>query len=268
VSEAPESRWPPWYGPLALVMGLVFGLVGGSIAVIALPHAVRGGGLSPAATDVATVIQDLGFVGAALLLAVRVAPLRPRQFGLVRPRSLWRAVVIVPAALALVSLLAYAWFQALDTSGQEKQFVKEIGGNAGTVSVLAVCALVCVVAPICEELLFRGFIYRSLANWRGPWPAAIATGILFGVVHGLSAPVVDLVPLALLGVVLCLIYQSTGSLYPCMAVHLLNNALALGSDENWGAGRVIALMAGGLVVVTLVLAAVRLASERWTPATG
>ena len=120
--------------------------------------------------------------------------------------------------------------------------------------MLAVCALVCVVAPVCEEILFRGFIFRSLANWRGPWPAAIATGILFGLVHGLSAPAADLVPLALLGFVLCVVYRSTGSLYPCMAVHLVNNALALGSDENWGAGKVIALMAGAFAVLALLLA--------------
>jgi len=268
VSEAPESRWPVWYGPLALVMGLLFGIVGGGIAVAVLPHSVHGGDLSATATDVATVIQDLGFVAAAVILAARVAPVRPSQFGLVRPRSLWRAVVLVPAALVLVFLLAELWFAAVHSSGEEKQLVKQIGGNSGTVGVLAASALVCVVAPICEETLFRGFIFRTLANWRGAWPAAIATGILFGLVHGVSAPAVDLVPLALLGVVLCWVYQATGSIYTGMVVHMANNALAFGSLENWGAGRVVALMAGALAIGTLVLGAVSLASDRWTPATG
>ncbi len=268
MNDAPETRWPAWYGLLALVMGIVFGVVGGSVAALAIPGGVSNGNLSPAATDLATLIQDVGFVLAAVLLAARVAPVRPRQFGLTRPRSLWRAVALVPVALVLVSLLAYAWFEALHRSGEEREFVKEIGGDAGTLSVLAVCGLVCVVAPICEEILFRGFIFRSLSNRRGPWPAALATGVLFGVVHGLSAPIVDLLPLALLGTVLCLVYQWTGSLYPCMAVHLVNNALALGSDESWGTGRVVALMVAALAVLALVLAAVRLASDRWTPATG
>jgi len=268
VNDAPESRWPAWYGPLALVMGLVFGVAGGGIAVLAIPHSVRGGNVSPTATDVATVIQDVGFVAAAVLLAARIAPVRARQFGLVAPRSLWRAAVLVPTALVLVFLLADLWFSAVHTSGQEKELVKEIGGNAGTLGVLAASALVCVVAPICEETLFRGFIFRTLANWRGAWPAAIATGLLFGLVHGVSAPAVDLVPLALLGVVLCWVYQLTGSIYPGMVVHMANNALAFGSLEEWGAGRVIALMAAALAIGALVLAAVRLASDRWTPATG
>ena len=114
--------------------------------------------------------------------------------------------------------------------------MKEIGGNSGTLGILAACAVTCVVAPICEEFLFRGFIFASLRNWRGPWPAAIITGVLFGVVHGLSAPAVDLLPLAFLGFVLCVVYQRTGSLYPCIALHLLNNAIAFGADEHGGCG--------------------------------
>jgi hypothetical protein len=49
---------------------------------------------------------------------------------------------------------------------------------------------------------------------------------------------------------------------------MVNNAIALGSDESWGAGKVVALMAGALALGALVLAIVRLASSRWTPATG
>jgi membrane protease YdiL (CAAX protease family) len=268
MNGSPESRWPPWYGPLALVMGLVAGIFGGAVVAILLPGGVSHGNLSPAATDLATLIQDVCFVVAAVFLASRIAPPRPRQFGIVRPRSVWRAVALVPATLIVVSAISYAWFAALNTSGEEKEFVKEIGGNAGTLSVLAVCVLTCVVAPICEETLFRGFMFRSLENWRGPWPAAVATGLLFGLVHGLSAPAVDLLPLALLGFALCLVYLVTGSLYPCIAIHMVNNAIALGSDESWGAGKVVALMAGAFALGALVLVIVRLASSRWTPATG
>jgi hypothetical protein len=49
---------------------------------------------------------------------------------------------------------------------------------------------------------------------------------------------------------------------------MINNAIALGSDESWGTGRVVALMAGALALGAVVLGAVRVATERWTPATG
>jgi membrane protease YdiL (CAAX protease family) len=269
MSEGSEQRWPPWYGPAALVIGLLAGVIGGVIAVLLVEGgaAARSGNLSPAATDIATVIQDLGFVGAALFLAARSGPVSPRQFGLRAPSSWWRSLgVLVAAAVAFV-VISDVYFGLLNQSGQEKEFVKEIGGNAGTVSVLAVCLLVTVIAPICEEILFRGFIFRSLSNWRGPWPAAIATGILFGIVHGLSAPAVDLAPLALLGFLLCVVYWRTGSIYLTILMHSINNSIALSSDEGWGSGRAVALLGASLAMLVLLAWLLRLASARWIPAT-
>jgi len=261
------DRWRPWYGLLALVLGLVGGNLAGAIVAVLIPGGYVHGKITPTGTDVATVIQDLAFVGFAVLLAMRTAPVAPGQFGLRRPRSQWRAIGLVLLALVLVTAIGDAWFSIVHSSSKETEFVKDIGGDSGTIGVLAVCVLVCVVAPICEELLFRGFMYRALRNWRGAWPASILTGVVFGAVHGASAPAVDLLPLALLGILLCWVYELSGSLYPCIALHLTNNALALSGDENWSDGRFIALLAGALALAALVLAAVRLASARWTPAT-
>jgi membrane protease YdiL (CAAX protease family) len=258
VNDASEQRWPPSYGPLALFAGLVIGVVGG-IVVDLLAHA--GGAnlndLSPGVTDAQTVVQDLGFVIAAVYLAAHLGPVRPSQFGLVTSRPLWKAVALVVGSLGLFYLASYVWFTALHSSGEERNLVKDLGGNAGTLGILGAIAVTCVVAPICEELLFRGFIFRSLSNWRGIWPAAVITGLLFGAVHGLSAPAVDLLPLAFLGFVLCLVYHWSGSLYPCIALHVLNNAIAFGSDEHWTV-RIVELAVGSLATVALVLALVRL----------
>ena len=210
--------------------------------MIAIPGGARTGNLSPAATDIATVIQDLGFVAAALFLARRASRrCAARQFGLRRAAPWRRAIGAASPPRSCSSCSPSAYFAVLHSSGQEKEFVKEIGGNGDTLGILAACAVTCVVAPICEELLFRGFVFRALRNWRGVWPAAAITGVLFGAVHGLSAPAVDLLPLAFLGFVLCIVYERSGSLYPCIALHVLNNAIALGADEHWGAGRAVAL---------------------------
>ena len=89
------------------------------------------------------------------------------------------------------------------------------------------------VAPICEEFLFRGYIFTALRNWRGTLPAAILTGLVFGGVHATSAPAADLLPLGLLGFGLCLLYRFTGSLYPGMLAHSLNNSIAFASLAGW-----------------------------------
>lgn len=266
VNDAGERDWPPWYGPLGLVAGLMLGVLG-AVVVDLIAHA---GGSSlttvpPGVTDLETAVQDGGFIVAAIYLAARIGPARPSQFGLVWRGRLGRALAALAGGLVAFYVVSFAWFAVLGTSGSEKTLVKDIGGNSGTLGILAACVVTCVVAPIAEEFLFRGFIFSSLRNWRGPWPAAVITGLLFGAVHGLSAPAQDLLPLAFLGFVLCLVYQRTGSLYPCIVLHLLNNSIAFGADEHWGV-RIVELTAGSLAAVALVLYCVQVASNRWTPA--
>jgi membrane protease YdiL (CAAX protease family) len=265
VNDQGEQRWPPWYGPVGLIAGLVLGIFGGVIVdLIAHAGGASLNSTSPGLTDLETLVQDLGFIVAAVYLASRVGRVSTGQFGLRVPARPWRAVGLVAAGLLAFYLCSLIWFSLLHTSGTEKTLVKEIGGNSGTLGILAACAVTCVIAPLCEEFLFRGFIFSALRNWRGPWPAAAITGLLFGLVHGLSAPAVDLLPLAFLGVVLCVVYKETGSLYPCIALHLLNNTIAFGADEHWGV-RIVELTVASLAAVALVLYLVQIASARWTP---
>jgi membrane protease YdiL (CAAX protease family) len=74
--------------------------------------------------------------------------------------------------------------------------------------------------------------------------------MLFGLVHAGSASAQYLVPLAIFGFVLCLLRWRTGSLYPCMALHSVNNSLALGIAQlHWNAGEVVALAAGSVTLI-------------------
>ena len=126
----------------------------------------------------------------------------------------------------------------------EEKVLEQIG--TGVLSA----ALTCVIAPIGEEVLFRGYIFTALRNWRGPWTAAVITGLLFGLVHVGSAPLLDLVPLAVLGAALRVLYRKTGSLYPCIALHSLNNSLAFGSLAKWNwEWQIPLLIAGSLAAI-------------------
>jgi hypothetical protein len=80
----------------------------------------------------------------------------------------------------------------------------------------------------------------------------VLTGILFGAAHLGSEPAPQLIQLAFLGFVLCLIRWRTRSLYPCMALHSFNNALALGVIQHWSVGAILALVAGAMLVVALL----------------
>lgn len=95
-------------------------------------------------------------------------------------------------------------------------------GNAAQQAVLAVAAVI--MAPIGEEICFRGFVYNILRQRSGVWPAAIASGLLFGAVH---ASLVQLLPLTIFGIVQCRLYEKSKTLLLPMAMHALFNSFSV-----------------------------------------
>jgi membrane protease YdiL (CAAX protease family) len=138
-----------------------------------------------------------------------------------------------------------------------EELLDKLGANETTSLLVLSAALTCVLAPICEEFLFRGYVFTALRSWCGTWPAASITGLVFGAIHFGSAPALDLVPLAGLGFGLCLLYRYTGSLYPCIAAHSLNNSLAFASLEHWGWQIPVLMVAALASIGALVLVAKR-----------
>ena len=247
--------WRPWSSVLALITALGGALVGGLI--VYLVAAIAGASLdnTPAAVDIsATFLQDVSFVASAIIFASMVARQRPWHFGL-RETRVGPAVGYVIGSYVLFIGVAVAWSAALNLHEQD-DVVDQLGAKSSTVALVAVTVLVCVVAPIAEEFFFRGYFFGALRNWRGVWPAAVLTGLVFGGIHVGSAPVGFLVPLAFFGFLLCLIYDRTLSLYPCMALHCVNNSIAFGVGEHWG-WEIPLVLIGSLTVITGVMVSVR-----------
>ena len=81
----------------------------------------------------------------------------------------------------------------------------------------------CIIAPIFEELLFRGLILQTLRRYGNVF-AIIVTSLLFALMHG-NIP--QAVPVFFLSVVICFAVIKTGSLWTGIAIHFLNNALSV-----------------------------------------
>jgi uncharacterized protein len=253
-------HWKAWTAWVALVAGFA-AAIGGAI-VLGLASIAFGGALDapgPVVNILATVVQDLCLVGAAVFMARLAGRPRPSDFGL-RPTRLWPAVGWGLATWVSFLLFTAAFVAIIGQHGGDDKLPKELGADDSTVALICVALLVCVIAPLSEEFFFRGYFFTALRSWRGVWPAAIVTGLVFGVIHAGSSNLAFLVPLGFFGFLLCLLYVRTGSLYPCIAVHSLNNCTAFGVSQGWNAGEIVLTVAGAYAILAGILLLVRVIS--------
>lgn len=268
-ARGPDAPFPVWLGILGLVCALAVTALA-SVIVIGVARAagvdvpVDADSYPPGVTIAITFLQDAAFLAVPFVLAVTVTGRLSRAtFGLRRPPSLAAAAGIIAGTYVGFLVLTGIWTTVLGID-QPQQTLDELGTKDSTGSLIAVAVLVCVAAPIAEEVLFRGLIFTSLRRINVV-VAVVVTGAIFGLVHfdGSSASVGYLLPLGCLGAALCVIYYKTGSLLPCIALHALNNSIAFGSGVGWSwqiAPFVVAVLLVQLGLMRWVLS--------WRPGTG
>jgi uncharacterized protein len=226
--ELPEGtapRWPAWYAGVGFLVALIATLV--VVGILAAATGATADDEDPTFTIVATFLQGMVFIGTAVLFASFTRKPRPEQFGL-RPTRLWPAVGW--AALGMVSFyVLVALYSVIVQPDAEQTVAQDLGADQGTFGMIAAGFMVICVAPFAEEFFFRGFFYRALRSRWSVMGAATIDGLLFGVIHydfsGVDALLI-LPPLGILGFIFCLVYERTGSIYPTIAMHAFNNAIA------------------------------------------
>jgi membrane protease YdiL (CAAX protease family) len=97
------------------------------------------------------------------------------------------------------------------------------GGDPVAIGLLVVAAVV--LAPIVEELIFRGCLYRFLKSQTTLLPAQIASGIFFSMIHW---NLLSFLPLVLVGIFLARVYEKTGSILVAIWFHAFFNTFSLG----------------------------------------
>lgn len=139
-----------------------------------------------------------------------------------RPTSWWRAAGI--SALVIVAVLIVgAAVAPFGDPNEEQGLIPERFDSSRLAQFVAYAAVVVVVAPIVEEVMFRGVGYGLLERFGRP-VAIFVVGISFALVHGLVAgfPVI-----AAFGTGLAYLRARTGSIYPCIVLHAAFNAFGL-----------------------------------------
>lgn len=128
-------------------------------------------------------------------------------------------VVVVVLGADLYGILLHALHWQLQTNTDT--LLQE--AKTEPLTVMGALAGSVLVAPLCEEIFFRGYLFGGLLRRMRPVAAVITSALLFAIAHALIG---SFTPLLLIGVVLAVVRWRTGSIWPGMAIHICNNALA------------------------------------------
>lgn len=184
-------------------------------------------GASVMSLPVVLALESVAIFGGIYFALVRTGRLTWSELGWIPVSPGWMvaagftSLAIYTAAIALVtvarSILGDAWFGV--TPPLIEVFPRSLLGFLGSFVFGAIAV------PVAEELLFRGLLFRWLRNRWGFAAGAFVSALVFALVHppaSGSAPLIFLIGLAL-----AYFYERSGSLWPSMVLHGVNNAIGI-----------------------------------------
>lgn len=234
-------------------------LVGLSLLLAQLPL----GSSYSLAYCLATVAAEFAVLGLPFGLCLsfpcmRSLPAWRRLFA--RPSALlWLVIPIAFTCYFVVNGLTVAWLGLLGLFGPTA-LVQTVPIPESPLQLLLGSLVIGLAPALAEELFFRGAMQGAYARLK-PWVSILVVGVLFGMLHGQISALPGHV---LLGVLLCALVYWTGSIWPSMLLHFLQNTLAVGLSmaaqrmlelyEQLGMGDMLAqqetaLLSGGLSTV-------------------
>lgn len=212
-----RSRWaldptephPPGIGVIDFV-----------VAAATAATAVIGAGLIAPDVTTGLVVQTTAAALAALAIA-RWRGVTPRQLLAASRLRASRIALLVAAAEALS--LVVSWLVQL-LYQQSPELVEVLDRNELLFHLdVATVIITVVLAPVSEELLFRGLLFRGARRRWGFWPSALLSASAFALLH----PSYDAATILVFGLALAYLVERTGSLRPAIALHAINNGLAV-----------------------------------------
>jgi CAAX protease family protein len=236
----------PVWAPLA---GLLIAFVAAAVAAVVIGAGIEAGGGSiqddtpPGLVIGATFVQDLALIAAAVFLTrIWSSGVTPATFGL-RPVRFGPALGWTLLAWGAFLLLSLIYFQLVGQP-QDQELTRDLNEEDSLAALIGYGVLLAFLAPLAEEIFFRGFVFGILREKYGVAAGAVLTGVVFGLVHATGSPIETLGVLVILGIVLCLLYVQTGSILPCIALHALNNGLSFAVTKDLPVAGAIALVLG------------------------
>lgn len=178
-------------------------------------------------TVLVSLVGELAFGAVTLFWVTRVNRAPVASLGL-PTRPLGDLGIGVLGGIGLL-VLGYAGSYATELVarlilGHSPVFPEQVPGCVRGGWLAAMGAVVVLVAPVCEEVMFRGYLFRGLRRRFALWPATLISGVVFGGAHFLPL----LIPsLALVGIGLALVYERRQSLLASATAHATFNLFGI-----------------------------------------
>lgn len=225
--ERPKATWHWWE---AIGVYLMAFLVAGfaTLPVISLI------GNEDLATIVASLTAAIVIAGLVVLWLARFHPGwkdamgLPERWGTEVRSGLLFGLGLYPLVAIIGVLVAYLFGLV---TGDTVQPPEQVPQDLPAIGVAATIVYAVAIAPIGEELFFRGVLFRAVRDRFGFWAGAFGSGVAFGLIHFIPGPALDAVLLMTVmvftGVGLAFIYERRGTIVAPMAAHVMFNVIGL-----------------------------------------
>jgi len=166
------------------------------------------------------IIGIFGVMGFRGESAVRIFQLQPARFSKAALTGLLWLVITYPLILVTQETM-----QQFTGSTDDSQLIfRYFLEHPDLRHRIAVILMAVIVAPVAEEIIFRGFFYGVIRRFGGRIPAILTSSLLFAAIH-VHLPSVP--GLCILAMILCFLYERTGSLWAPITLHSAFNALTI-----------------------------------------
>ncbi|TDQ37389.1 CPBP family intramembrane glutamic endopeptidase [Aureibacillus halotolerans] len=212
---AQEKRRPGWPEIGMMVLGYVV------VMAVAIP-------LIFTLTEEGSVVHGIslaalsGLAGLGAFFAAYILRIRSgASFGFRRTSGRWLLVAVglglgVFVLARIFVIVIYYGFGY--TENTQESYIA--AANGGTVALLLQLVMIAVLTPLGEEFAFRGVLTNALQKY-GPWVSILGSAVIFATAHGIN----EVWPLAFFaGLATGYLFYRTGSIWPCVVVHAVNNA--------------------------------------------
>lgn len=230
-SKADQPIWK-WRDLAIVLIGTFLFLVVGVILIIII-NVAQGANpedlLEPTITQTIslTALEAVALIGGVYIFGLRRKGLDWNAVGIRPASSNWYliAFVVTIMVIPLASLITLAVFFVSGQPLENPQLDFLLPEDLSTIDAFVMLILAGFIAPLGEELLFRGVLYSLFRERWGIWISVLLSSLLFAIIHGNIA--VGLTGF-LLGIVAAIVFEYSGSLWTAVLVHSVNNSLKIG----------------------------------------